>query len=114
MNLDFIVELLEEKGDFIITGNCLDCSKEVRVSVKLVGESKIQIEGGAVYQPLERFNYNEKLVCKCDDCFKKDPRIHQRNEVYTRVVGYLRPVSQMNPGKLSEIEQREMFHIPEM
>jgi hypothetical protein len=114
MNLDFIVELLEKNGDFNITGKCIDCGKDVNVSVELVGESQIKIDGGAVYQPLAQFNYQDKIVCKCDECFKIDNKIHQLNEVYTRVVGYLRPKSQMNPGRVSEIEQRAMFHVPEM
>ena len=114
MNLDFIVELLEKNGDFNITGKCIDCDKDVIVSVELIGESQIKIDGGALYQPPEAYNYHEKTVYKCDDCFKIDSQVHQRNEVYTRVVGYLRPKSQMNPGRVSEIEQRAMFHVPKM
>ena len=39
---------------------------------------------------------------KCPVCGKK-------TEVYSRVVGYLRPVDQYNPGKQSEFKQRKMF-----
>lgn len=114
MNLDFIVKLLEAHGDYYLTGNCVDCNKDVKVEVKAIGENQIEIKGGAIYQPPKQYNYPEEYVCKCDTCFKIDPKIHQRNEVYTRVVGYLRPTSQMNAGKISEIEQRAMFHIPDM
>jgi len=114
MNLDFVVKLLEENGNFTVAGKCIDCGKDVNVSVELIGKSQIKISGGALYQPPEAYNYQEKIVCKCDDCFKLDSQIHQRNEVYTRVVGYLRPKSQMNPGRISEVEQRAMFHVPEM
>ncbi len=114
MNLDFVVKLLEENGDFNIVGKCIDCEKDVKVSIELIGENQIKIDGGAIYQPPEAYNYQEKIVCKCDDCFKLDSQIHQKNEVYTRVVGYLRPKSQMNPGRISEVKQRAMFHIPEM
>lgn len=114
MNLDFIVKLLEEHGDFNLTGNCIDCNKDVKVEIKTLNENQIEIKGGAIYQPPKAYNYQEEFVCKCEECFKIDRQIHQKNEVYTRVVGYLRPTSQMNPGKISEIEQRMMFHIPEM
>lgn len=30
-------------------------------------------------------------------------------EVYSRVVGYFRPVSRWNPGKAAEFQQRETF-----
>lgn len=39
---------------------------------------------------------------KCPLCGKK-------TEVYSRVVGYLRPVDQYNPGKQAEFKQRKMF-----
>lgn len=34
----------------------------------------------------------------------------QRCEVYSRVVGYIRPVDQWNPGKQSEFDDRKMFN----
>ena len=37
---------------------------------------------------------------------KKD---RQPCEVYSRIVGYIRPVGQWNPGKQSEFEDRKMF-----
>ncbi len=33
----------------------------------------------------------------------------QRCEVYSRVVGYIRPLDQWNPGKQSEFDDRKMF-----
>ena len=35
----------------------------------------------------------------------------QKCEVFTRVVGYLRPVSQFNAGKVSEYKDRKEFKI---
>jgi ribonucleoside-triphosphate reductase (formate) len=32
-------------------------------------------------------------------------------EVYSRIVGYLRPVSQWNPGKTAEFEKRKTYKI---
>ena len=34
-----------------------------------------------------------------------------RCEVYSRVVGYLRPVKQWNDGKVSEYNDRKLFKI---
>ncbi len=33
-------------------------------------------------------------------------------EVYSRVVGYLRPVEQWNPGKQAEFSDRKAFRAP--
>ena len=35
----------------------------------------------------------------------------QSCEVYSRVVGYIRPVEQWNPGKQSEFEDRRMYAV---
>lgn len=35
----------------------------------------------------------------------------QRNEIYSRIVGYYRPISQWNDGKLIEFNERKNFTI---
>jgi len=39
------------------------------------------------------------------------PKCEEECEVYSRVVGYLRPVRQWNRGKKMEYAQRKMFEI---
>lgn len=39
------------------------------------------------------------------------PKCAEQTEVYSRVVGYLRPVQQWNDGKLTEFEKRKVFNI---
>jgi anaerobic ribonucleoside-triphosphate reductase len=34
-------------------------------------------------------------------------------EIYSRVVGYFRPVSQWNPGKREEFSERRPYRLPE-
>lgn len=50
---------------------------------------------------------------KCRPCHEKDPilRNYQKTEVYTRVVGYMRPTDQLNPGKAAEYNDRKNFVI---
>lgn len=33
-------------------------------------------------------------------------------EIYSRVVGYLRPIQDWNPGKQQEFEERVMYKMP--
>jgi len=47
---------------------------------------------------------------KCGACFKLDPFLRQRCEVYSRAVGYLRPVSQWNKGKQAEFRSRKVYN----
>jgi len=45
---------------------------------------------------------------ECPKCLVKQPC-----EVYSRVIGYIRPVNQWNAGKLSEYRQRKTFKLKE-
>lgn len=44
----------------------------------------------------------------CHTCKKALPKC----EIYSRVVGYLRPVNQWNKGKQQEWEERKVFEMP--
>lgn len=89
-------------------GPCYECKNETIVTAKLT-ENGIKISGGAVYSDdMETFHI------KCSDCFKKDKVLnnYQPCEIYSRVVGYLRPIQQYNPGKLQEFYDRVDFNTP--
>ena len=93
-------------------GKCHDCSKEVRVVIDRDEETgAIVIEGGAVYSPVVGMPPVERIYLKCNACFEKSRRLTSfvDCEVYSRVVGYLRPVKQWNAGKRSELRQRVEF-----
>jgi hypothetical protein len=83
---------------------CHDCGKEVKIN----GEA---IENG-VYLSYE--NGDEKInVFKCNDCFTKNKALtnFQPCEVYSRVVGYIRPVQQWHKGKKQEYGDRTEFKV---
>ena len=86
-------------------GDCHDCKKEIKVSAT-PEEDGIHIEGGSVYEIKP-----EEFIVRCDDCFGKDSvlRNYQKCLVYSRVVGYLRPVDHWNEGKQAEFKDRKMF-----
>ena len=50
---------------------------------------------------------------KCRPCHEKDPvlRNYQPTEVYSRIVGYIRPTSQWNKGKKEEYKDRVEFKV---
>ena len=51
------------------------------------------------------------FVYKCHDCYDKDKSLRnwQECEVYSRVVGYIRPVKNFNEGKLDEYKNRKTY-----
>lgn len=88
-----------------IERKCHDCSKQILVE----GE---EIKNG-VY--LEYKNGEEKInIFKCNECYKKSPALtnYQPCEVYSRVVGYIRPVQQWHKGKKQEYGERTEFNMP--
>jgi ribonucleoside-triphosphate reductase len=57
-------------------------------------------------------NSGEKInILKCNDCYSKNPALinFQECEVYSRVVGYIRPVQQWHKGKKQEFAERVEF-----
>ena len=98
-----------EGGNKIYKGVCHDCGEHVDVMAKRDENGTIIIEGGALFQIRQK----EKtlLFYKCDTCFKKDKTLRnfKKTEVYSRVVGYLRPISGWNKGKLAEYAIRKEF-----
>ncbi len=83
---------------------CYDCQKEIKVEGK-------EIKNGVflVYK-----NGEEKInIFKCQECFdkSKELRNYQACEVYSRIVGYLRPVNQWNPGKQAEFKDRKNYKL---
>lgn len=93
-----------------IVGNnfCHDCGKEI------ITENQ-EIKNGVflVYDlPAQAGNAGEKInILKCNDCYEKNPALtnFQECEVYSRVVGYIRPVQQWHKGKKQEYAERKEF-----
>jgi len=74
---------------------CHDCKKAVRDGVLLVYDD----------------SGNKIKVHKCNKCYEKNPSLtnFRKCEVYSRIVGYIRPVSQWHVGKKQEFKEREEF-----
>lgn len=73
---------------------CHDCKKELL--------------SGAEYMP---YKVVDKELAKCRVCHEAAPMLagYQETEVYSRVVGYIRPVKQWNKGKQAEFGDRKEY-----
>jgi len=83
---------------------CHDCGKELVIKNKRIIGGKL-----LVYKEGDK----EINILKCNECFKKNPSLNnfRKCEVYSRIVGYLRPVKQWNIGKKQEFKDRKNFNI---
>ena len=97
----------QSKDEIVFTGQCHQCKRPVTVTIREIPDG-FQVEGGAVYEPEAG---SGKFWLKCDRCFEIGPVLteFQPCEVYSRVVGYLRPISQWNGGKQAEFALRKTF-----
>ncbi|EKE19641.1 MAG: anaerobic ribonucleoside-triphosphate reductase [uncultured bacterium] len=75
---------------------CHDCGKS--------------IESNEEYMP---YKVGSEVYNKCKACHQKDSvlRNFQPTEVYSRVVGYIRPVAQWNKGKQAEFGDRSEYIV---
>jgi len=85
---------------------CHDCDKELTLNN----------EGEIIDGKLLKYEKDENKfidVYKCNECFNTDHslRNYQETEVYSRVVGYIRPVNQWNDGKAEEFKVRKTFDM---
>ena len=84
---------------------CHDCGKKIETK----GE---EITNGRLLKYAEDTG-REHFILKCNGCFEKNPSLnnYQQCEVYSRVVGYLRPVQQWHASKQEEFKERKNFKI---
>lgn len=59
------------------------------------------------------YKVGNEIYVKCKSCHQADPvlRNFRETEVYSRVVGYIRPIKQWNKGKQAEFSDRKEFMI---
>ena len=98
-----------EKGDLTYKGLCHDCGDHVSIEAKVAEDGAITIDGGAVYKIKQ--GVVNLMFFKCDECYQQDHTLRNWRscEVYSRVVGYLRPVQQWNKGKRAEYDMRTEY-----
>ena len=113
MKLEKLKEILQIQDPFIFEGECIDCGIPVMVTTTQ-DDTDISIKGGAVFQPPVGWNCPQEYMHKCDNCFNKSPVFNPKTEIYSRCVGYLRPVNNYNPGKKAEWKSRKTFEIESM
>ncbi len=107
MELSKLKKLHEEKDTLQFSGSCHDCGRDVNLTSEKLERDRIKIGGGTLYET------SGGLFFKCGSCFRaeKNLKLHRECEVYSRIVGYLRPISQWNGGKLAEFDRRKTLKV---
>lgn len=90
-----------------VYGRCHDCGCDVTLSFNR-GCEVVGGEGG-----IWHFPHLSTPFVKCGGCLEKDAvlRNYQPCEVFSRVVGYYRPVQMWNRGKVAEFRERVNYDM---
>ena len=113
MTKDELQELFEQEQcrELAWKGVCHDCGKEVIIVAWIKNDGELTVFGGAIYHPIMDREGSKGTFLKCDSCFQQDSILRNYYPVnaYSRVVGYLQPINQWNPGKQAEFQKRTAF-----
>jgi hypothetical protein len=106
--LDNVFKRLPKDSGIEVVLPCHDCRKTFVFKI-LQMDGEYAYDGGHVYET------KQGLFFKCESCFEKNPNIELRKvnycEVYSRIVGYMRPVSNWNDGKRAEWRDRTFLKM---
>lgn len=87
---------------------CYDCGKTVIIKTD-------SLDNEIVDGVMLRYATSDDSIAiiKCNNCYAKSKELtnYQECEVYSRIVGYLRPVNQFNKGKQEEYKDRKNYEI---
>ena len=88
----------------LLNKQCHDCGQKIEFEHKV-------IKNGFLLKYKDKIE--DLIVFKCSNCFEKKPGLtnFRKCEVYSRVVGYLRPVGQWNIGKQQEFKERKDYKL---
>lgn len=90
-----------------VSSICMDCEEEFILKLERVNETSIKISNGVIGKR------GDIYMCKCQDCFDKNDHFGSKTEVYSRVVGYLRPIENWNLAKKDEFHLRKPYIVDE-
>lgn len=95
----------EKEEDILKEIYCYDCQTKIEFNGEEILNGKML---------MYKVNGEEIAVFKCNKCAEEIPELkdYQDCEVYSRVVGYIRPVQKWNIGKVAEYVDRKEFDIP--
>ena len=102
---------MQDSQRVTVHADCCGCDMPVTITLERIAPDQIRVDGGAMFKPPESWHEPDEFLFKCNGCFRDNPQFGMRTEVYSRVVGYMRPVSQWNGAKKSEFQMRKTFAI---
>lgn len=99
-------EISDQMGDnqyASVKVTCMDCGKDFDLVLERTSPEQIKIENGTIGKR------DGEYFFKCKNCWEIDKNFGRCTEIYSRVVGYLRPINNWNPSKQEEFNMRTPY-----
>lgn len=101
-----------------ITYECMDCKNEFVATITRISETEMEIDNAIVgvrkskSKSESKSDLSDRYVFKCLDCYERDKNFGSICDVYSRVVGFMRPISYWNDAKKEEFKMRKVYNMP--
>lgn len=92
---------------------CMDCGEELIATVTRVSETEMEIDNVIIGVRKSKVDLKDRYVFKCPRCFVQDQNFGTECDVYSRVVGFMRPLKYWNNAKQEEFKQRKVYVMPD-
>lgn len=86
---------------------CVCCKRDIEVQLERISETGLKVTGGQFGK------YRDEIQCMCNSCLDAGGLFGTDCEIYSRVVGYMRPVSSWNQAKRAEFNMRKEYKLIE-
>lgn len=86
---------------------CEDCCKPFDINLERTSSNQIDITNGVIG------NRAGQYLFKCPTCYALDKSFGTPCDIYSRVVGFYRPVNGWNNAKQEEFKLRKEYKMPE-
>jgi hypothetical protein len=107
MNIQNLSDLIGDNQFAKFQMTCYDCREDFDIDIERTGPKELKVTGGALYETQSAWDCPERFLGKCQKCFDEKPGLNTPTSVYSRVVGYMRPVSGWNKAKQEEFAMRK-------
>lgn len=95
-----------------ITYECADCGEEHIATIKRISDIELDIDNAIIGVKKFKTDFTDRYVFKCPDCYEKDNNFGLECDIYSRVVGFYRPIKYWNKGKRAEYKERVVYDMP--
>ena len=95
-----------------ITYECDSCGEEFIATITRISETELDVANTIIGVRKSENNFKDRYIFRCLECYEKDQNFGTECDIYSRVVGFMRPLKYWNNAKMEEFKKRKLYFIP--